>query len=743
MDQLPPPSPQRDVKPAVPSSVKVKAEPKAKKNEDADLLDFHLGRSDSSDSGSESASDDDDFVPEKRGSADSSRSGSKRGAGRASRRTMDDSDDSESDNSLPAPRRLKKARGTAKQGPVKKEATLKRKGPVSDDDDEDEPVKHRSSKRMVVADSDDESPRAVPRRHVVPDELQRRPINLDRHLKSLYRLAGSKQAVEAMPHFESMKNLLQKLEDINLPDNALDHLVMALGGPDEVAELTGRKIRAVVSPSGRIVFEKRYGPGTGKTLENMNLREKEQFMNGHKNVAIISDAASAGISLQADKRVPNQRRRVHITLELAWAADKTVQQLGRTHRSNQSSAPEYVLMISDVAGENRFASSVAKRLGSMGALTKGDRKASTGINLTQFNHETRFGRLALEKTYAAIGSSYHQSNYQSSTKALKPDVLPPNMTQQEFFATLQEYMDKLDMAQNDSDMSNVPKNPIFSYFQQQLRAVLSWARKHNKLDKGIEPVGGLYETLALAPGKPVRTVYQDPYTKLETRYLEIVTDRGISFEVANAILQDTENPGPRDGFYVISYEFSSIKHYVLAIEVANDQFKRRSPWHIPQCASNCWLLVYKPNIGEIFTLEPWDKTLMRNGKKIKADKMKPLWTERYKFAETKCQHKLGPSGKCSIERVGGHCDHGVRLRRHHLFCGGTMSIWRLVEHAMSYNSGKQRLKIVRTSGENDTVKAIGLAVPSNAVARVLDTLEKQAELDKLKGPGVKLEAYYY
>lgn len=95
------------------------------------------------------------------------------------------------------------------------------------------------------------------------------------------------------------------IEQTDLPSNPLDVLIDELGGPDKVAEMTGRRGRMVRNENdGRIRWEPRNASGAdGSSLEAINVAEAKFFMDGRKSVAIISDAASAGISLHADRQV--------------------------------------------------------------------------------------------------------------------------------------------------------------------------------------------------------------------------------------------------------------------------------------------------------------------------------------------------------------------------------------------------------------------------------------------------------
>ena len=199
--------------------------------------------------------------------------------------------------------------------------------------------------------------------------------------------------------------------------------------------MTGRKGR-FVSVGGRLEYQARNYYDANCSNADINIREKHLFNKGKKLVAIISEAgacslgacacltfgpsllssprpfiitptqpppriqtnptASSGISLHADRRAPNQRPRVHITLELAESAERAIQQLGRSHRANQSSQPEYRLVLSSAGGEMRFAAALAKRLESLGALTQGDRRAThqqSGLGLQAFNMDNVYGEV--------------------------------------------------------------------------------------------------------------------------------------------------------------------------------------------------------------------------------------------------------------------------------------------------------------------------------------------------------------
>ncbi|WP_408589352.1 strawberry notch-like NTP hydrolase domain-containing protein [Novosphingobium sp.] len=175
---------------------------------------------------------------------------------------------------------------------------------------------------------------------------------------------------------------------------ALDAIIERFG-TDKVAEVTGRTKRLVVGSDGRQKLQTR--------TPRANLAETQAFMDGDKRILVFSDAGGTGRSYHADLAAKNQARRVHFLLEPGWRADAAIQGLGRTNRTNQASAPLFRPVTTDVRGERRFISTIARRLDSLGALTRGQRQTG-GQNLFNpaDNLESIYAKEALNRWFGLL-----------------------------------------------------------------------------------------------------------------------------------------------------------------------------------------------------------------------------------------------------------------------------------------------------------------------------------------------------
>jgi len=466
------------------------------------------------------------------------------------------------------------------------------------------------------------------------------------------------------------------------------------------------------------------------SLEMLNCTEKERFMNGEKNVAIISEAASSGISLQADRRVKNKKRRVHMTLELPWSADRAIQQFGRTHRSNQVSAPEYILLISDLAGEQRFASIVAKRLESLGALTHGDRRATESRDLSRFNIDNKYGRAALEATFKAI-MGYEQ-----------PIVKPPADYKGDFFKDIADGLVGVGLITQSEDnpgyltldkgyneMSKFlnrilglhveKQNLLFKYFSDTLAAIISQAKRSGRYDQGILDVGMTKEDhVELIKTHTFMRKHATGTAKIELHVLHV--ERGMSWE--GALERNSELTGNDEGFYVSHQVRNGKKTAILAVM---DEAAKKKP---EKKKDSRLYYVYRPNTGQQVKQETLAE-LKKKYKKVSNDECEPSWNAQYKSSAKICSHAYW-KGNCKTKAMGLECEVGLRRKTYNVLTGSVLSVWSNVEAVLTSDGQKKgthgKMQVVRMRLEEGR-RIVGTLIPTSAMDTLVRTLKSGAE----------------
>lgn len=334
------------------------------------------------------------------------------------------------------------------------------------------------------------------------------------------------QPVESREAVARRTALIEKLASLPPVPGALDQIVQHFG-TDMVAEVTGRSRRIVRkrSPGGvdRLVVENR--------AASANLAETQAFMDDLKRVLIFSDAGGTGRSYHAELSARNTRLRVHYLLEPGWKADAAIQGLGRTHRTNQAQPPLFRPIATDVKAEKRFLSTIARRLDTLGAITRGQRQTGgQGLFRPEDNLESPYARDALRQLYMLLvrgkveGCSLDRFESATGLKLMDStgikDELPPITT---FLNRLLALTIEL-------------QGVLFTAFEQLMTARIEGAIASGTYDAGLETLTA--ERFTVTDRK---TIYVHPGTGAETRLLTITQrerNRPLTLDAALGHLDD-------------------------------------------------------------------------------------------------------------------------------------------------------------------------------------------------------------
>ena len=369
--------------------------------------------------------------------------------------------------------------------------------------------------------------------HAFPVQLQEPFEDDDGNLMSRPVFDADNNPVLCQEALAKRDALIQKLGALPPVQSALDQIIHRFGH-DAVAEITGRSRRVL-----RITDAKGERLALRSRPASANLAETAAFMDGEKRILVFSMAGGIGRSYHADLGCPNTERRIHYLLEPGWRADQAIQGLGRTHRTHQASAPLFRPVATDVKGERRFIATIARRLDSLGAITRGQRDSQTamgGDDTALFrasdNLESLYAKSALRHFYIALWRGHIEGwslkDFEEATGLkltwegnLKED-LPP----------MPQFLNRLLALPIDE------QNQLFGALETRIEANIEIAIEAGTFERGVETIAA--DSLSVASRE---TVFTHEGSGAETEIVEIrrkdrleplAADAAIEFQTATS-----------------------------------------------------------------------------------------------------------------------------------------------------------------------------------------------------------------
>ncbi|OEU68461.1 MAG: hypothetical protein BBJ57_07225 [Desulfobacterales bacterium PC51MH44] len=472
--------------------------------------------------------------------------------------------------------------------------------------------------------------------------------------------------------------LIAEAASIKIQATPLDLLIEAFGA-ENVAEVTGRSKRLVPDENGEPVLQKR----TDAILK----QEIQDFEDDNRKVLIFSGKGGTGASYHADRMFKNQRRRNHYLLQPGWRADKAIQGLGRSHRSNQAVPPKFYLVSTDLEGQKRFLSTIARRLDQLGSLTKGQRQTgSQGIFQARDNLENDYARNALVKMFEDLdggdieGITGEEYEEQTGLKLRNKDnaFTPPSMRQ---------FLNRL-------LSMNIPyQELVFDNFSKKLDTIVQTAAENGTLDVGVETITGVD-----VQKSKEEVIHTDKESGAQTKYVSIdVTNKTekITFERSKELFRKAaDKPEYYQNIRSKRVWVASDIHQKTNEDGSIDEIKR----------------LKGPNY---YTSQAIKATVLKNAEKWKSlstGEAKALWNEEHK--------KLPDTATSKI----------------HMITGAILPIWERLPRGET--------KIFRTQ-TSDGERLLGRVISENMLKQTLENFGVGVEKIQMVGKDIARQVLEY